>query len=102
MTNVFLLTLLFWGAQQALTPGLNPLDSLKLVSLGAWGEPLQALLSVQSENAINTDLSGPSSWLFGLQRLWGIWLIVSSFWVSRQRIAEAQLSSRMSIRLKRD
>jgi hypothetical protein len=102
LLKLMFITLMFWGTQQLLTPSLNPLESLKLVSMGAWAEPVQALLSVQSKSSFSEHLSGSSLWLLALQRLWGLWIILSSFWVSRQRIAEAQLSSRMSVRLKRD
>ena len=77
------------------------MESIELVTLGAWGEPLQSLIGVELSPSLTSEISQRSLWLIAVQRLWGIWVVISSAWSQRRLIGEATLSSRLSALLRR-
>ena len=84
-----------------LAPEQQLQDSIRLATLNAWGEPLQSLIGVELIPLDMSPLSRQTRSLVAAERLWGLWLLISSLWAGRRLVGEAQLSARLSALLRR-
>ena len=101
LSKLFMISAITVGVLSYGTPGVELSESLRLATIDAWGEPLQRVLGVKLFTTNIAELAPQTQWLITLERLWGIWLLISSLWLGRRLVGEAQLSARLGALLRR-